>query len=89
MPQSQQEPMSVQAFVDAQSLNRYHWLVFALCALCLVFDGFDAQAMGYVAPALRESLGLSASALGPIFSASLVGMLIGALTLGMLAAALC
>ena len=85
MPQSQQEPMSVQAFVDAQSLNRYHWLVFALCALCLVFDGFDAQAMGYVAPALRESLGLSASALGPIFSASLVGMLIGALTLGMLA----
>ncbi|RXZ38451.1 MFS transporter [Oxalobacteraceae bacterium CAVE-383] len=85
MSQSLQEPMGVQAFVDAQPLNRYHWLVFGLCALCLVFDGFDAQAMGYVAPALRESLGLGASALGPIFSASLVGMLIGALTLGMLA----
>jgi AAHS family 4-hydroxybenzoate transporter-like MFS transporter len=85
MSQSLQEPMGVQAFVDAQPLNRYHWLVFGLCALCLVFDGFDAQAMGYVAPALREGLGLSPSSLGPIFSASLFGMLIGALSLGMLA----
>jgi AAHS family 4-hydroxybenzoate transporter-like MFS transporter len=85
MSQSLQEPMGVQAFVDAQPLNRYHWLIFGLCALCLVFDGFDAQAMGYVAPALRDSLGLSPSSLGPIFSASLFGMLIGALGLGMLA----
>jgi AAHS family 4-hydroxybenzoate transporter-like MFS transporter len=85
MLQTVQTPLGVQAFVDAQPLNRMHWLIFGLCALCLVFDGFDAQAMGYVAPALREGLGLSASSLGPIFSASLFGMLIGALSLGMLA----
>ena len=85
MSLSHKGPLGVQAFVDALPLNRYHWLVFSLCALCLIFDGFDAQAMGYVAPALRESLGLSASSLGPIFSASLFGMLIGALSLGMLA----
>jgi AAHS family 4-hydroxybenzoate transporter-like MFS transporter len=85
MSQTSQVPIGVQAFVDAQPLNRYHWLVFGLCALCLIFDGFDAQAMGYVAPALRESLGLPATSLGPIFSASLFGMLIGALGLGILA----
>ncbi|HEY4074440.1 MAG TPA: MFS transporter [Herbaspirillum sp.] len=85
MSQTSQAPIGVQAFVDAQALNRYHWLVFGLCALCLIFDGFDAQAMGYVAPALRESLGLPATSLGPIFSASLFGMLIGALGLGILA----
>ncbi|MDB5988782.1 MAG: pcaK [Herbaspirillum sp.] len=85
MSQTLPEPIGIQAFVDAQALNRYHWRVFGLCALCLMFDGFDAQAMGYVAPALRESLGLAASSLGPIFSASLFGMLIGALGLGILA----
>ncbi|GAB2922210.1 aromatic acid/H+ symport family MFS transporter [Paraburkholderia jirisanensis] len=85
MPQTSPERLGVEAFVDAQPLARYHGRVFVLCALCLMFDGFDAQAMGYVAPALRDSLQLSAASLGPVFSASLFGMLLGALGLGMLA----
>jgi AAHS family 4-hydroxybenzoate transporter-like MFS transporter len=85
LPQISPGWTGVQAFVDAQPLTRHHLRIFTLCALCLIFDGFDAQAMGYVAPALRESLHLPAASLGPIFSASLLGMLIGALALGMLA----
>jgi len=85
LPQTFPERVSVQAFVDDQPLARYHWRIFTLCALCLVFDGFDAQAMGFVAPGVRESLHLPAASLGPIFSASLVGMLFGALVLGILA----
>jgi AAHS family 4-hydroxybenzoate transporter-like MFS transporter len=63
----------------------YHLRIFALCASCLIFDGFDAQAMGYIAPSLREALHLPAASFGLIFSASLFGMLVGALVLGMLA----
>src|SRR5215213_6050271 len=41
--------------------------VFILCALCLIIDGFDVQAMGYVAPALVPDWKIDRSALGPVF----------------------
>jgi AAHS family 4-hydroxybenzoate transporter-like MFS transporter len=45
-------------------------------------DGFDAQAMGFVAPALLQQWHISRVALSPILSSGLVGMLIGALAFG-------
>ena len=48
-------------------------------------DGFDAQAMGYVAPALAPELHIARQALGPVFSSGLVGIMIGALLFGPLA----
>ncbi|WP_244848023.1 MFS transporter [Caballeronia sp. SL2Y3] len=63
----------------------FHFLLLALCGLCLVIDGFDAQAMGYVAPAVIAEWGVPKSALAPVFSASLFGMLLGALGLSVLA----
>src|SRR5918999_1246964 len=53
--------------------------VFLLCALCLIIDGFDVQAMGYVAPALVPDWKIDRSALGPVFSAANFGVLIGSL----------
>jgi AAHS family 4-hydroxybenzoate transporter-like MFS transporter len=50
-----------------------------------VIDGFDAQAMGYVAPSVIGEWHVSKAALGPVFSASLFGMLLGALGLSVLA----
>ncbi|WP_414444053.1 MFS transporter [Burkholderia sp. 22PA0106] len=63
----------------------FHALLLVLCGACLVIDGFDAQAMGYVAPSVIAEWGVAKSALGPVFSASLFGMLIGALGLSVLA----
>jgi Arabinose efflux permease len=60
-------------------------LLLVLCGLCLVIDGFDAQAMGYVAPSVIGEWHVSKAALGPVFSASLFGMLLGALGLSVLA----
>ncbi|MDQ2991157.1 MAG: MFS transporter [Pseudomonadota bacterium] len=51
----------------------------ALCALIVFLDGFDTQAIGYVAPAIIKQFGVSRSALSPVFSASLVGLMLGAL----------
>src|SRR4029077_12716765 len=59
--------------------------VFALCMICLIMDGFDVQAMGYVAPAVLRDFGVAGPALGPIFSAANVGVLIGSLLFSMLA----
>ena len=59
--------------------------VFALCMICLIMDGFDVQAMGYVAPAVLKDFGAAGPALGPIFSAANVGVLVGSLLFSMLA----
>jgi len=59
--------------------------VFALCMICLIMDGFDVQAMGYVGPAVLRDFGAAPRALGPIFSAANVGVLIGSLLFSMLA----
>jgi MFS transporter, AAHS family, 4-hydroxybenzoate transporter len=53
-----------------------------LCALAVLMDGFDAQAMGFVAPALLQQWHITRVALGPILSSALVGMLAGALLFG-------
>jgi len=63
----------------------FQFLLLALCGMCLIIDGFDAQAMGYVAPSLFAEWDVPKTALGPVFSASLVGMLVGALCLSILA----
>ncbi|MDC8759799.1 MFS transporter [Janthinobacterium fluminis] len=50
-----------------------------LCGLCVIMDGFDVQAMGYVAPAIIQDWHVSKANLGPVFGAGLLGMLVGSL----------
>jgi AAHS family 4-hydroxybenzoate transporter-like MFS transporter len=59
--------------------------VFTLCALCLIIDGFDVQAMGYVAPAVIADWGIPGPALGRVFAAANFGVLIGSLVFSTLA----
>jgi len=56
-----------------------------MCGLIVSIDGFDAQAMGYVAPALTAALHIPRSVLGSVISSGLVGMMIGALMSGPIA----
>jgi AAHS family 4-hydroxybenzoate transporter-like MFS transporter len=72
-------------FIDQQPFGPYQFLVAALCAVVVFVDGFDAQAMGYVGPALSAQLRISRAVLGTVISSGLVGMMIGALVFGPLA----
>ena len=58
---------------------------FAICLLCLIMDGFDVQALGYVAPEIVREWKISNAALGPVFGASNFGVLVGSLVFSMLA----
>src|ERR1019366_5250968 len=71
--------------LDERFMNRAQLLVLVLCGSVLFIDGFDAQSIGFVAPALVQQLHLARSALGPVFSSGLVGIMIGALVFGPLA----
>jgi MFS transporter, AAHS family, 4-hydroxybenzoate transporter len=80
-----EKPVEIAQVIDAQPASSFVIGVAFLCALILAADGFDTQAIGYVAPAVVKEWGLQKPALGPVFSAGLFGLLIGALTGGLLA----
>ena len=64
--------------LDNAKLSRLHFNLIFWSFLIMVVDGFDLQAIGYVAPSLIKEWGLNRAAFGAAFSAGLVGMMIGA-----------
>jgi AAHS family 4-hydroxybenzoate transporter-like MFS transporter len=71
--------------IDRSRLGGFQVRLFALCALCLIMDGFDVQVIGFVAPEIAREWGVSSASLGPVFAAGNLGVLIGALAFTMLA----
>ncbi|MGB8604649.1 MFS transporter [Bradyrhizobium sp.] len=78
-------PVDVVDFIDAQPIGGFQIRLLLTCAAVLFLDGFDTQAIGYVAPAVAKEWSLTKGALGPVFSAGLFGLMIGALVFGPLA----
>jgi AAHS family 4-hydroxybenzoate transporter-like MFS transporter len=74
--------LDIREFIDQRPVGRYQLWVAAMCASIVFVDGFDAQAMGYVAPALTSALHIPRSVLGSVISSGLFGMMIGALVSG-------
>mgnify|MGYP001172533253 CR=1 FL=1 len=68
-------------FVDERRMTPYQFRVVALCGLVMFIDGFDTQAISYMAPHIADEWGLSRNALGPMFSAALVGLMVGYMAL--------
>lgn len=78
-------PVNIPALIDASKLSRFQIWILVLVGLTVVMDGFDVQAMGFVAPAIIKEWGVSKAELGPVFGAGLFGMLVGSLSLSVLA----
>jgi AAHS family 4-hydroxybenzoate transporter-like MFS transporter len=77
--------IDVAGFIDEQPVSRFQIRLLLACAAVLFLDGFDTQAIGYVAPEIARDWGLARGALGPVFSAGLFGLMIGALVFGPIA----
>jgi AAHS family 4-hydroxybenzoate transporter-like MFS transporter len=80
-----QGQIHVAKVIETSRLGFVQLMVLAQCFLCMVVDGFDIQAMAYVAPQIVQQLGVDKASLGPVFSAGLLGMLIGSVSMGMVA----
>lgn len=63
--------------IDSRRTGRFQAGTVLLCGLVMFLDGFDTQAINYMAPAISADWGLEKADLGPIFSAALVGLMIG------------
>jgi AAHS family 4-hydroxybenzoate transporter-like MFS transporter len=73
--------VDVAELIDRQEIGRFQIKVLLLCATAMFVDGFDTQAIGYVAPALSTALSVKPSALGLVFAAGGLGAIIGGLGL--------
>ena len=71
--------------IDNRPVGALQVATFAICLLCLIMDGFDVQALGYVAPEIVREWSIANAALGPVFGASNFGVLVGSLVFSMLA----
>lgn len=77
--------IDVHQIIDNARFNRFHWTVVALCALLLIFDGYDLFIFGVVLPAIMREWGLTPLQAGALGSYALFGMMFGALAFGTLA----
>jgi len=77
--------VNVAAIIDNSKIGAFQLGVFTLCFLCLAIDGFDVQALGYVAPALMAELGITRPQLGPVLSAAPFGVLFGSIVFSIIA----
>jgi AAHS family 3-hydroxyphenylpropionic acid transporter len=59
--------------------TRTTWLTLALCCGISIFEGYDLQAAGVVAPKIAAVFGLGPGELGWFFSAATFGLMLGAI----------
>jgi AAHS family 4-hydroxybenzoate transporter-like MFS transporter len=74
--------VQVTEVVDGCSFRGLPLVVFIFTLAALVFDGFDIQAVGFVAPALLEEWNITRPQLAPILAAAMLGMSMGAFLIG-------
>nr|WP_211223751.1 MFS transporter [Massilia niastensis] len=74
--------INVQDFLNQNRFSPFQWLIFGLCFLIVLLDGFDTAAIGFIAPSLIKEWGVTRQALAPVLSAALFGLAAGALLAG-------
>lgn len=67
--------------IDRAPLSGFQIRVFILCALVVLLDGFDAQAIAFVAAPIAHDLAIPISSFGGIFAAGTIGLSLGAFAL--------
>ena len=77
--------VDVHDVIDHAKFSGFHWMVMCLCALLLIFDGYDLFIFGVVLPAIMKEWSLTPLQAGALGSYALFGMMFGALVFGTLA----
>jgi AAHS family 4-hydroxybenzoate transporter-like MFS transporter len=79
---SRNTAVNVQTFINEHPFSGFQWLIFFMCFVIVLLDGFDTAAIGFIAPSLITEWSISKPALAPVLSAALFGLACGALVSG-------
>ncbi|HEY3159798.1 MAG TPA: MFS transporter, partial [Vicinamibacterales bacterium] len=74
-------PIHVPSIIDGKKVGAFQYLVVSLCGLVMLLDGFDTQAIAYMAPLMAAEWNLSRDVVSMIFSSALAGLMVGYLVL--------
>jgi AAHS family 4-hydroxybenzoate transporter-like MFS transporter len=77
--------VDVPSWIDRQKLSGLQITVAVICGIAVLLDGFDAQIIGFVAPAVIGEFKIQPQLLAKVFSFGLFGILVGCLFLAPLA----
>jgi AAHS family 4-hydroxybenzoate transporter-like MFS transporter len=72
----------VDEVIDRQPVSRLQLGIVVLCAISTVIDGFDAQAIGFLASPLADHFHVDVRSFGQTFALGLFGIMTGALVIG-------
>ncbi|HTI65986.1 MAG TPA: MFS transporter [Caulobacteraceae bacterium] len=70
---------------SASRFSGYQALVIGLCALVAMLDGFDTQAIAFVAPVIARDWGVPVARFGPVFAIGLFAGIVGSIACGVVA----
>ncbi len=73
--------MHVPDIINEGRISAFQYMIVLLCGLVMLIDGFDTQAISYIAPRMAREWGTPLMMLGAIFASALVGLMIGYLAL--------
>src|SRR5579863_1422024 len=82
---TQAREVNVRELIDGNSISSLQIKIIALCTFVTIIDGFDLQALVFVAPVLANDWKIDRLSLGPALASVLVGVMIGALFFGVAA----
>jgi AAHS family 4-hydroxybenzoate transporter-like MFS transporter len=77
--------IDVAAVINERAISRFQYRLFFISMLIMMCDGFDTQAVAYVAPSIVSEWKLAPGSFGPVFSAVLLGSMLGAFVFGYVA----
>ena len=82
---SKSQTVEISHVLDSNKISGFQVGIFILCGLCLIMDGFDVQALGYLAPAIIKDWSLAPAQMGVVLSAALFGILVGSIVFSTIA----
>ena len=74
--------VEIDDLIDSRPLGGLQMYVMVLCALAVLFDGYDLQVMALTVPALSKAWAMAPASFSVALSASLLGMGLGAAFIG-------
>jgi AAHS family 4-hydroxybenzoate transporter-like MFS transporter len=75
-------PIEIGTLLDHGPWPRFAKLVTLLCALAIIFDGFDISIVGFAIPSILRDWHLPRASFAPLLVIGLVGMTVGSMSAG-------
>jgi AAHS family 4-hydroxybenzoate transporter-like MFS transporter len=78
----QQHSINVRSFIDERPVGRHQIVILALIVLVIALDGMDIGIMGFAAPEIIRTWGITKAEMGTVLSSVFIGMAAGAALTG-------